>query len=154
MANFAQLMRKREGVKREVYLDPLKIPTVGIGHTVTKDDNLNVGDKITQQQVAAFFKQDGADAIAAAKRQAGKAGIKDTTFIVYLASVNFQLGVDWHKKLRKCWKSILDGEYEEAAASLQKTRWFRLTPVRVKDFQRALRSLPPKTGEAEIDDEA
>ena len=148
MANFEQLMRKREGVKLEVYLDTLKKPTVGIGHLVTKEDKLKLGDKVTQQQVSEFFKKDGAMAIAAAKRQANKAGIKDAQFIVYLASVNFQLGTGWNKIFRKAWKLILDGDYEAAATSLQATRWFRQTPIRVKDFQRALRSLPSKKGDS------
>lgn len=146
MANFEQLMRKREGVKLEVYLDSLKKPTVGIGHLVTKEDNLQVGDKVTQQQVSAFFKKDGAKAISAARRQAGMAGIKSADFIVYLASVNFQLGTGWTKTFRKTWKLILDGKYEEAAAAVQTSRWYKQTPVRAKDFQRALRNLPPKKG--------
>lgn len=145
MANFEQLMRRREGVRLEVYLDSLRKPTVGIGHLVTPEDKLKVGDKITQQQVSAFFKEDGAEAIAAAKRQAGLAGIKSVDFVVYLASVNFQLGPRWYRRFRKSWQLILDGQYEQAAASLTATRWFRQTPIRVKDFQRALRRLPPRS---------
>jgi GH24 family phage-related lysozyme (muramidase) len=144
MPNFEQLMRLREGVKTKVYLDSLKKPTVGIGHLVTSADKLKVGDEITDKQVSDFFKVDGAKALAAAKMQAAKVGIKDQQFVVYLASVNFQLGTKWIKIFKKTWALILDGKYEDAAEALQGTRWQKQTPVRVKDFQKALRKLPEK----------
>ena len=146
MASFEKLLRLREGVKKKVYLDSLKKPTVGIGHLVLPGDKLKVGDTITEKQVSDFFKVDGAKALSAAKSQAAKAGIKDGTFIVYLASVNFQLGTKWTAKFKNNWKLILDGKYADAAKAFEGTRWFKQTPVRVKDFQKALRKLPPKAG--------
>ncbi len=144
MPSLEQLLRQREGVRRKVYLDSLKKPTVGIGHLVTPADNLKVGDEITDKQVSEFFKKDSAKALAAAKSQAAKAGIKDANFIVYLASVNFQLGTGWTKIFKTAWKLILEGKYDEAAKSLSKTKWNSQTPKRVKDFQTALQSLPEK----------
>src|SRR5438105_8561524 len=90
MPNLEQLLRQREGVRTKVYKDSLGKPTVGIGHLVTPADKLKVGDEITDQQVSDFFKKDSASALSAAKSQAAKAGISDSNFIVYLASVNFQ----------------------------------------------------------------
>ena len=144
MANFETLMRQREGVKTTVYLDSLKKPTVGIGHLVLPADKLKVGDTITDKQVSEFFKQDGAKALTAARAQAARAGVKDLNFIVYLASVNFQMGTKWTKTFKKVWQMILDGKYEEAATALDATRWKKQTPKRVKDFQGALRRLPQK----------
>ena len=103
MANFETLMRQREGVKTTVYLDSLKKPTVGIGHLVLPADKLKVGDTITDKQVSEFFKQDGAKALTAARAQAARAGVKDLNFIVYLASVNFQMGTKWTKTFKKVW---------------------------------------------------
>ena len=147
MANFETLMRLREGVRTTVYLDSLKKPTVGIGHLVQPGDKLKVGDVITDKQVSDFFKQDGAKALTAARAQAAKAGVKDLDFIVYLASVNFQMGTKWTQAFKKVWQLILDGKYEDAAMALEGTRWKKQTPRRVKDFQGALRRLPQK-GEA------
>ncbi len=150
MASFEQLIKKREGIKTNpkkqpvVYLDKLKKPTVGYGHLVAASDNLKVGDVVTDKQVSDFFKVDGAKALAAAKAQAAKAGIKDTNFVVYLASVNFQLGSKWTKIFKKTWKMVVDGQYADAAKALDKTAWKKQTPVRVKDFQKALLSLPEK----------
>jgi GH24 family phage-related lysozyme (muramidase) len=143
-----QLLRMREGVRTKVYLDSRKKPTVGIGHLVVPADKLKVGDEISDMQVTDFFKKDSAKAVAAAKTQAVKAGIKDPNFLVYLASVNFQLGTKWNLVFKTSWKLIMDGKYEEAAKSFESTKWYRQTPVRVKDFQKALRNLPEKNGGA------
>src|SRR5947209_2817107 len=115
MASFEQLLRLREGVETEVYKDSRGKLTVGIGHLVTPADKLKLGDEITDQQVSDFFKKDSAKALSAAKAQAAKAKINDSNFIVYLASVNFQLGVDWYKIHKKTWALIMEGKYEEAA---------------------------------------
>ncbi|MBQ0960050.1 hypothetical protein KAK06_13940 [Ideonella sp. 4Y11] len=147
MPSLESLLRRREGVRNDVYLDSLKRPTVGIGHLVTAADKLKVGDKIDDAQVSAFFKADSAAALSAAKSQASKAGIKDSDFVVYLASVNFQLGTGWYKVHKKTWALILAGNYSGAAAEVKKSRWASQTPVRVKDFQGALLKLTDKPQE-------
>ena len=45
---------------------------------------------------------------------------------------------------KNTWKMVVDGKYEDAAKALDGTTWSKQTPVRVKDFQDALRALPPK----------
>jgi lysozyme len=144
MPSLESLLRRREGVRNDVYLDSLKRPTVGIGHLVTAADKLKVGDTIDDARVSAFFKHDSAGALSAAKKQASKAGIKDTNFITYLASVNFQLGPNWYKVHKKTWALILAGNYSGAAAEVKKSRWASQTPVRVKDFSEALLKLTDK----------
>jgi GH24 family phage-related lysozyme (muramidase) len=143
-AAFEALMAEREGRRKDVYLDSLGKPTVGIGHLIVAADHLKMGDTITDAQIDDLFTQDSADALSAARSQAADAGITDLTFIPYLASVNFQLGTLWTKTFPNTWKMILDGKYEEAADGLDGTKWAQQTPVRVRDFQVALRRLPPK----------
>lgn len=55
-----------------------------------------------------------------------------------LVSVCFQLGNDWYKEHKKTWKLMLEGRYNEAAKEAQISDWYRQTPVRVKDLQKAL----------------
>ncbi len=52
----------REGIRLRVYRDSKGLPTVGVGHLVTKADGLKVGDKITQAQCDAFLEADLAKA--------------------------------------------------------------------------------------------
>ena len=143
-ADFEKLIAEREGRRNDVYRDSLEKLTVGIGHLVVASDHLNFGDRITDEQVTSFFEKDSAPALRAARSQALEAGITDSAFIPYLASVNFQLGVGWTGTFPHTWKMIVDGKYEDAAKALDGTLWAEQTPVRVKDFQDALRRLPPK----------
>jgi len=50
-----------EGVKYEIYLDHLGLPTFGIGHLVTEDDpehGEDVGTEVSEDRVAEAFEQD------------------------------------------------------------------------------------------------
>lgn len=58
-----------EGVKTEVYKDSAGLPTIGVGHLLTKDElrsgkinilgrNVKYGDGLTEDQVEALFQQD------------------------------------------------------------------------------------------------
>jgi GH24 family phage-related lysozyme (muramidase) len=134
----------REGRRDTVYLDSLGKPTAGIGHLVLPTDHLSVGDVLTEAQIDTFLLQDSAPACRAALTQALEADILDFVFLPYLASVNFQLGTGWTRKFPQTWGMIVAGAYEQAAQALDGTLWARQTPVRVQDFQEALRRLPEK----------
>jgi GH24 family phage-related lysozyme (muramidase) len=144
MPSLEQLLKEREGVEKKAYKDSVGKLTVGIGHLVVPADGLKLGDEITDAQVSEFFKKDSAAAVSAAKSQASQAKISDANFMVYLASVNFQLGTGWNKVHKKTWALIMEGKYEEAADEAGKSTWAKQTPVRVKDFQQALRALAKK----------
>lgn len=136
---FKKHVASREGYKLEVYEDSLGKPTVGYGHLVLPGDNLKTGDKITADQADEFFEKDGAEAWNAAQNQATEAGLDDHgCFIVALAAVNYQLGVNWTGKFPSVWSKIKQGQYNDAASSLNQTIWKKQTPIRVKDFQAAL----------------
>lgn len=55
--NGIKLIKESEGVRDVVYLDPVGIPTVGVGHTkgITK---AMVGKKISQAQIDAYLRED------------------------------------------------------------------------------------------------
>jgi lysozyme len=144
MATLLSLLKDREGYELTVYNDSVGKPTVGIGHLVVAADKLKLGDKIDDARVMEFYKKDTAEAISAAKSQASKAGISDGDFIIYLTSVNFQLGTDWYKEHKKTWALIMEGQYSAAAAEVKKSRWNSQTPVRTKDFMGALLKLKDK----------
>lgn len=138
---FKRHLLVREGKRNVVYRDSLGKPTVGVGHLVLPGDNLKVGDRITDAQVEAFLDKDARGAWAAANSQASQAGISDGCFIIALASVNFQLGTGWTKKFPTTWKLIQNGQYTQAATEVGRSLWAKQTPVRVQDFQKALRDL-------------
>lgn len=133
----------REGLVQEVYHDHLGNPTAGIGHLLTEQElnELRVGDKVTMKKVTEWFQEDMTKAYKAAKEQAAMLNIESSDFIAALTSVNFQLGQSWYLKFTKTWHFLMSGDYQSAAREVQDSRWYRQTPLRVKDFQEAILSL-------------
>lgn len=138
---FLEHLMNREGYRTRVYLDSLGKPTVGVGHLVTPEDNLKVGDVIPESRVLRFLQEDAAKAFDAAKAQAREIGVEDPDFILALGSVNFQLGTGWRRKFPQTWDHISNRRFDQACENLEKSLWNRQTPVRVKDFINALRDL-------------
>lgn len=56
--NGLDFLKRWEGVRRKVYLDSVRKPTVGVGHLILPQDGLKVGDVISDAQVDAFLRQD------------------------------------------------------------------------------------------------
>jgi GH24 family phage-related lysozyme (muramidase) len=135
------VLKLREGVRYVVYRDSRGLPTGGIGHLIQPSDNLDVGDDIPPALVDQWFAEDTAKAIKAAIEQAAQVGIPSVPFIVALASVNFQLGTAWTAKFPRTWKLICNHQWDDAIQALDESAWNEQTPVRVLDFQRALRAL-------------
>lgn len=141
---FLQHARAREGYSNKVRKNAMGELVVGIGHRVTPEDNLAEGDEITDAQVRTLWEKDSWTSFNAAMAQAKEAGICDPCFIAALAVVNTQQGTKWRAKHPYAWAHILAGNYNQAAKTIQSTRWYEKTPVLVRDFQVALRALPPK----------
>lgn len=142
--DFETLITLREGNRKVVYLDSRGKPTGGRGHLILPSDNMKVGQVIPDAVNEAWFKHDTAGALEAATEEMKQAGIIEPTFLPYLGSVNFQLGLKWTASWPHTWAMIVAGNYEQAADSLEGTPWQKQTPVRVQDFQDALVNLPPK----------
>ena len=136
-------LESREGVKKVVYRDTLDKPTDGMGHLLTPAEQVlyPVGSTAPQSIIDAWVAADSAQAYTAALSQAHVLGVGDPNFIKVLTSVNFQQGAHWFTKFPKSWTLMSAHKWEEAAVEIQNSLWFKQTPVRVADFQAALRSL-------------
>jgi len=139
-----ELLVDREGDVGETYQHKmadgtLDKPTAGIGHVLSETElkKYPVGTPIPQAVRDEWFKKDSAKAFAAAQKQAKEIGRPD--MVPVLTSVNFQLGTDWNGKFKKTWKLLKDGQWLEAADEAARSKWNEQTPVRVQDFQRAIR---------------
>lgn len=125
----------------QVFVDTTGHPTVGVGHKVVPSDRLRVGDWIDDARREQLLHDDASKALAAARTQVTTARIADPSFAPSLGSVNFQLGDHWTKDFPKTWQLIQDGDYDGAADEAARSRWNAQSPVRVTDFQSALRRL-------------
>lgn len=136
-------LRLREGDESAVYLDSRGLPTVGVGHLLSATENAQypVGTEIPQATRDAWLEEDAQEAYDAASDQAATLGVTDQAFINALASVNFQLGTAWNTEHRRTWAFMVAGDWEAAATEAADSAWNTQTPVRVQDFQAALRAL-------------
>lgn len=161
-AEFLDHLRLREGDESAVYLDSEGLPTVGVGHLLSAEENAQypVGTEIPQETRDAWLAEDAQEAYDAAEAQAATLGVTDQAFINALGSVNYQLGTGWNTEHRRTWAHMVAGEWEEAATEAADSTWNTQTPVRVEDFQTALRDLAasqtaaPAAGEAAAAPEA
>lgn len=129
---------KTEGYRNDVYKDTRGFLTVGIGHLVTKKDNLKLGQVITNAQVEKFFKADSDSAFKAAVSQAKELGKYNADMIVALTEVNFQLGPFWRSKFPNTWSLLKSGKKDAVIRNLKNSAWNRQTPVRVQKFAEAI----------------
>lgn len=138
--SFLSHLELREGVRNTVYKDSLGKLTVGVGHLVLPEDGLKLGDTISDEQVQGFLEKDAQGAWNAALQQADELGVTDPKMVEALASVNYQLGTNWNKEFKNTWAAMKDGDWDKAATNVEQSLWNNQTPVRVDDFQAALRS--------------
>lgn len=154
-AEVYQLLRKREGVRTDVYRDSEGYLTAGVGHKLTDSEikKYPYGTIVSKDLIDTWERQDVSGAYKAAVNQAAAIGTTDTHFIAALTSVNFQLGTAWNQEHVKTWGYMKAHEWEKAAVEAEDSSWFRQTPVRVRDLQEALRSLTGKPVNAEASSE-
>ncbi|MEE8295824.1 MAG: hypothetical protein V3R64_08940 [Sphingomonadales bacterium] len=136
-------LKLREGWSEKVYLDTRKFPTAGMGHLLNAAEKAKypVDAVVPKAVLEGWVRADSRKAYNAALAQAKTLGLSDKKFIVVLTSVNFQLGTAWNSIHKNTWKHMVAKNWEKAALEAQDSRWFRQTPVRVRDFQAALRAL-------------
>lgn len=146
-AEFLTHLKLREGWRTKVYLDSRGLPTVGLGHLLTSSEKQKypVGTSVDESLLNTWATHDAKKAYDAATDQAATLGVSSSSFTIALASVNFQMGTGWNTKFKKTWSYMTKGEWEKAALECQDSAWFAQTPVRVQDFQAALRALAGNT---------
>jgi len=124
----------REGLRLHWYLDSLGKKTGGYGHLYKKGDP----EYFDGTQAYAWLVSDINHARKGARKLFDQLPYQTQSLLDVLVSVCFQLGNGWYKEHKKTWKAMLEGHYEEAAREAERSDWYRQTPVRVKDFQKAL----------------
>ena len=135
MKEARELVKLREGLKLKKYKDSLGKWTGGYGHLLLPGEENVV---ITQQVADDWFATDIKWAEEAALLQSKELPRVSKFLTDVLVSVNYQLGTGWTKKFPKTYALMKAGKYDQAALEVEDSLWAKQTPVRVRDFQRAL----------------
>lgn len=133
--DYIGLVKRREGLVLKWYTDSLGKPTGGYGHLQRPQDR---GITITQAVADQWLKEDIQIALSAAQKQSTELPFITPELFDVLVSVNFQLGTNWTASFKNTWALLKAGQYDKAAAESENSLWAKQTPVRVRDFQRAL----------------
>jgi GH24 family phage-related lysozyme (muramidase) len=137
------LIREREGYENVSYLDSVGKLTGGVGHLLVgaEADQYPKGTVISDAIILQWEQSDTLSAYKAAQEQAELIGIDDPILINALTSVCYQLGNSWNENFPATWHCLSSHDWLGAATNAAKSHWFKETPVRVQDFQTALRAL-------------
>jgi lysozyme len=91
-----QFIEQHEGLSLKVYLDSVKIETVGYGHKVLDADHLHEGSTITLQQAGTFLGTDLRSAEAAVEHSTSATKLNDNEFAACV-SLAFNIGANAFK---------------------------------------------------------
>ena len=133
-----------EGCKYEIYLDHLGLPTFGIGHLITKDDEEHgkpVGTSISEERVQAAFErdlewvQDDCDAL--------YEDFEDLPEEVQLiiANMMFNMGYSRLSKFKGMKAGVDARDWQQAADEMVDSRWYTQVPNRAERLVQRMRSV-------------
>ena len=130
-----------EGRRLDVYLDTKNLPTVGIGHKVLPEDNLEVGDTITPEQCQRFFDSDLDKAILGAKYSFPEFDSLPDEVQEIIINMIFNLGLGGFKKFLKLIAAINAHDWAAAADEMKNSQWYTQVGDRAKRLEARMRAL-------------
>ena len=119
---FKQALIEEEGVRYTVYRDVAGYPTVGVGHLILPEDDLQVGDRVDEAQVLRFLEHDLAKAEQGVRLLVGDLPLHQHEFDALLDLVyNVGLGNVSENESPRLNTAIESRDYEAIAAELDYT---------------------------------
>ena len=123
-----ETLKVDEGVKNEIYLDHLGLPTCGIGHLITEDDpehGLEVGTHIDDERVNELFDQDVQVTLGECRLLYNDFDDLPEEAQQIIANMMFNMGRPRLSKFKKMIQAIRDGDWIEAGNQMQDSRWYK-----------------------------
>ena len=123
-----QEIQNDEGRVNSVYLDPLSLPTIGIGHLIKESDpeyGLPVGTVVDDERVNELFDQDIKVTLSECEQLYGNFNDLPEEVQKILANMMFNLGRPRLSKFRKLCKAVADRDWQECAVQMEDSRWHK-----------------------------
>ena len=117
-----------EGLKLEVNLDHLNLPTMGIGHLIKESDpehGLPVGTMVDDERINELFDQDIKVTLSECEQLYGNFNDLPEEAQKILANMMFNLGRPRLSKFRKLCKAVADRNWQECAVQMEDSRWHK-----------------------------
>lgn len=136
-------LTRHEGIKLNVYLDTEGLPTVGIGHLLTREENKrwHLGDPITKEQCDTLFQNDLDTAIRRTLQLYGCEAfvlLNDARQEV-LVNMAFNLG-NRLKQFKRFLAALKEGDFHRAADEMVDSKWYRQVKKRGIELVQRMRT--------------
>ena len=116
-----------EGVKYEIYLDHLGLPTCGIGHLIQSTDpehGLEVGTKVDEERVNELFDQDVEVTTNECRLLYNNFDDLPEEVQRIIANMMFNMGRPRLSRFHKMKQAVDSGDWSEAAVQMKDSRWY------------------------------
>jgi lysozyme len=148
-----QQLRKQleidEGVKYDIYLDHLGLPTFGIGHLVTKTDPESgqaVGTPISKERVAECFDMDVQSVINDCNKLYEDFEDLPEEVQQIIANMMFNMGYTRLSKFKGMKRGVDSKDWNQAADEMVDSRWYRQVTNRANRLVERMRAVGTKLG--------
>ena len=125
---FTEEIKRDEGVKYEVYLDHLGLPTCGIGHLIQSTDpehGLEVGTKIDEERVNELFDEDIQVTIQECKYLYNDFDDFPEEAQRIIANMMFNLGRPRLSRFLKMKQHVDNRDFVSASEEMKNSKWYR-----------------------------
>tara|TARA_R100000963_G_C4636931_1_gene100911 strand:- start:899 stop:1351 length:453 start_codon:yes stop_codon:yes gene_type:complete len=124
-----------EGVKLEVYLDHLGLPTIGCGHLILEQDEeygCEVGTKITQERCDDLFTKDLLSTVQECKKLYEDFDKLPDECKLIIANMMFNMGRPRLSGFKKMHQAVMDGDWHEASLQMRDSKWYNQVTKRAE----------------------
>ena len=139
-----ETLKVDEGVKNEIYLDHLGLPTCGIGHLITEDDpehGLEVGTHIDDERVNELFDQDVQVTLGECRLLYNDFDDLPEEAQQIIANMMFNMGRPRLSKFKKMKEAVDGRDWIEAGNQMMDSRWYKQVTTRADRLVRRMQAI-------------
>jgi lysozyme len=133
-----------EGVKYEIYLDHLKLPTFGIGHLVLKSDpeyGQPVGTPVSEDRVNECFAKDVETVLSECTQLYPNFNVFPEEVQLIIANMMFNMGRPRLSKFKGMKAEVDAGDWNRAAIEMVDSKWYQQVTNRADRLVQRMRSV-------------
>lgn len=119
-------LRQSEGLRLKAYKDTVGVLTVGYGHNCESSPVggvSKVGDTISMETAEQLFLEDVMVAVDAVQREFSWVKTLNPARQAVLYDMSFNMGIGTLKTFKNTLKYVQQGDYEQAASNMLKSKW-------------------------------
>ena len=139
-----ETLKVDEGVKNEIYLDHLGLPTRGIGHLITEDDpehGLDVGTHIDDERVNELFDQDVQVTLGECRLLYNDFDDLPEEAQQIIANMMFNMGRPRLSRFHKMKQAVDGRDWIEAGNQMMDSRWYKQVTTRADRLVRRMQAI-------------